>query len=290
MIEIKVKKELSSVKETFKLDVDITIKNREFITIFGKSGVGKTSLLKIIAGLIQVDYGFIKINDQIWLDTEKNINLPPQKRKIGFVFQDFALFPNMTVEQNIAFAMAKKDKNFLKKVLEVTEIENIKHKKPDTLSGGQKQKVALARAIARKPTLLLLDEPFSSLDLETRQKLQEELKKIHDEFNLTTILVSHDFSEIFRLSDRVFLLEKGKIKKHGKPEDIFIQEKLSGKVKLTGQILNIEKEDIMYIITVLIGNNVIKIVAVEEEIKELNIGDNVIIATKGFNPFVLRTM
>ncbi len=288
MIEIKIKKHLTGQDTEFELNIDIHIKDKEFITLFGKSGAGKTTILRILAGLTPVDYGFIKVKEKIWLDTERNINLPPQKRNIGFVFQDYALFPNMTVEENIKFAMDKQNQEFLDSILETMQLKHLKHQKPDKLSGGQKQKVAIARAIARKPDILLLDEPLSALDLDTRLKFQEEIKKIHKEFQLTTILVSHDFSEIFKLSDRVFVLSNGKIIKSGKPEDVFIQEKLSGKVKLTGQIIKIEKEDIVYVISVLIGNNIIKVVAVEEEIKDLNVGDNVIIATKAFNPFIIK--
>ena len=288
MIELKLKKILNKKNKDKPLKVDITIKNKEFITLFGKSGAGKTTILKMIAGLIQPDEGFIKVNDQLWFDRERSINLPPQKRKVGFVFQDYALFPNMTVEENIKFGMEKEDKNFLKELLEITELNDIKDRKPDTLSGGQRQRVALARAVARKPNILLLDEPLSALDFEIRQKLQEKLKEIHKRFNLTTILVSHDFSEIFKLSNRVFVLEDGKIIKSGKPEDVFIQEKLSGKVKFTGEILNIQKDDIIYVVSVLIGGSVIKVITTEEEIKNLSIGDKVVIASKSFNPFILK--
>ncbi len=288
MIELNLKKLLNIENKDQTLDIDIKIKTREFITLFGKSGAGKTTILKMIAGLVQPDEGFIKVNGQLWFDKEKNINLPPQKRKVGFVFQDYALFPNMTVEQNIKFGMEKEDKNFLKELLEITELYDIKDRKPVTLSGGQRQRVALARAVARKPDILLLDEPLSALDFEIRQKLQEKLKEIHNRFDLTTVLVSHDFSEIFKLSNRVFVLENGKITRSGKPEDVFVQERLSGKVKFSGEILGIKKDDVVCIVSVLIGGNIIKVIATQEEAKSLSVGDKVVIASKAFNPFILK--
>ena len=289
MIQIKVKKRLKGSSNEFLLDVDIHIKNGEFISLFGKSGSGKTTLLRMIAGLTQADEGFIKVNNKLWFSSAEKVNIPPQKRKVGFVFQDYALFPNMTVKENIEFAMEYRDEEFLEELLEITELKELKDRKPNSLSGGQKQRVALARAVARKPEILLLDEPLSALDYETRLKLQEEIEKIHHRFNLTTILVSHDFSEIFRLSDRVFVISEGKILKQGKPTEIFIQEKLSGKVKFSGRVLEIKKEDIVYVVSVLIGNQIIRVVATEEEINGLKVGDNVIVATKAFNPFILKS-
>lgn len=288
MIEISVRKKLKGKISEFELDIDIRIEYGDFVTVFGKSGSGKTTLLKMIAGLLNPDEGFINVEGEVWFDSRKKINIPPQKRRIGFVFQDYALFPNMTVEENILFAMDVKDYRFLDDVLKLMEIENLRERKPETLSGGQKQRVALARALARKPKILLLDEPLSALDLETRLKLQDEIGTVHRRFNLTTIMVSHDFSEIFKLSNRVFVLSDGKVIKSGKPEDIFIQEKISGKVKFSGQVLKIEKEDVVFIVSVLVGNNIIKVVSVEDEIKDIKVGDTVLIASKAFNPFIMK--
>jgi len=288
MIEINIKKRLKSYREEFYLNVSTKLEKNELVAIFGKSGSGKTTILRILSGLETPDEGFIKVNNDYWFESKKRINLPPQKRKIGYLFQDYALFPNMTVEENIKFAMKEKDEDFFNKLIQITQLESIKTQNIQTLSGGQKQRVALARAVARKPDILLLDEPLSALDFETRQKLQDEILKIHREFGLTTILVSHDYSEVFKMADRVLLIENGKIKKSGKPEDIFIQEKISGKFKITGEILKVEKEDMVFVLTVLTGNNILKVVATEEEAKNLKIGDKILIVSKAFNPIIIK--
>lgn len=289
MIKIKIKKKLISTDiKPFYLDIDLQIKNNQFITIFGKSGSGKTTILRTIAGLEKADEGFIQVVDEVWLDTKKDINLPPQKRKIGFLFQDYALFPNMNVEENIKFAMEKEDKNLLEELLEILNIKNLRKRNINTLSGGQKQRVALARAIARKPKILLLDEPLSALDYQMRQMLQKEILKIHKRFNLATIMVSHDRAEVFKMSEKVIVIENGKIIKEGTPEDVFLEEKISGKVKIYGEILDIKKEDIVYVITILVGNDILKVVATEEEIKGLKVGDLVLLSVKAFSPIIIK--
>jgi len=288
VIEIKLKKELLHSSGKITLDIEMKVKEGEFLSIFGESGAGKTTLLRMIAGLTNPDKGYIKVKNHVWFDSEKNINLPPQKRKIGFVFQDFALFPNMTVEENILFAMEKKDRGFLEFLLDFTELKNLRKRKPETLSGGQKQRVALARAIARKPDILLLDEPLSALDIKTRLKLQDEILKVHKKFNLTTFLVSHDYSEIFKLSNRVIHIKKGKIFKEGSPEEIFLDRRISGKVKVYGEVWKIEKKDIVYVVSIFSGNKVIKVITTEDEIKDISVGDKVFITVKAFNPMIFK--
>ncbi|WP_456464884.1 ABC transporter ATP-binding protein [Persephonella sp.] len=288
-MRVKLKKRLKGYRGDFILDVDLTAEEGNFITIFGRSGAGKTTLIRMIAGLLNPDDGFIEVNGKVRYESNRDINLPPQKRNVGVVFQEYALFPNMTVEENILYGMERKDEELLEKLLMLTELTELKNRKPQSLSGGQKQRVALARAVARKPDILLLDEPLSALDIDMRRKLQEELLQIHHAFSLTTFLISHDFSEIFRLSDRVFVIDNGKVIKEGKPDQIFVQERLSGKVKFSGEILQIKKEDVVYIVSVLVGNNIIKVVADPEEIQDLSVGDRVIVASKAFNPFILKS-
>ena len=287
MIEIDIIKPLYTADGIINLKVNKKINKGDFLTLFGKSGSGKTTLLRILAGLETPKSGKIVVDKEIWFDSSKKINLAPQKRDVGFVFQDYALFPNMSVRKNLEFAL--KNKNEIKKVdeiLEIMEIKNLSNMKPELLSGGQKQRVALARTLMTNPKILLLDEPLSALDTTMRLKLQDELSLIHQKFNITSILVSHDISEVFKLSNRVFKINLGEIEEDGTPNELFSNQKISSKFKIVGEILSIKKSDILYIIEILSNNEVVKATAVEDEIKDLNIGDKILLSSKAFNPIV----
>ena len=212
MIEIQLKKLLSSGEGPLQLDINLEIGQGEFLAITGPSGSGKTTLLRLLAGLTPPDEGFISFDGQIWLDSVKGISMRPQERNIGLVFQDYALFPNMTVRENLEFALAKKqDNRIVEELMAISELKELEDSYPATLSGGQQQRVALARALVRKPRLLLLDEPLSALDAKIRARLQNYILRLHEKFQLTTILVSHDYREIFKLASRVVALQQGQI-------------------------------------------------------------------------------
>jgi molybdate transport system ATP-binding protein len=205
------------------------------------------------------------------------------------MFQDFALFPNMTVEQNIRFAQPEKNEASVNELLGIFGLTEFRSRKPGSLSGGQKQRVALARALARKPQLLLLDEPLSALDAEMRNTLQDEIAKAHQLLGVTTLMVSHDLNEVFRLATQVICLEKGMVTKTGTPEDVFLDNSISGKVQITGQIARIDKQDTIYIVTVISGNNqIIKVIAFDSDLKNLMIGDRVMVFSKAFNPIISK--
>lgn len=289
MIKTSLKKELIGTNGKIDLDISLEINKKEFVVIFGKSGAGKTSFIRMFAGLLSPDNGYIYVNDEIWFDSTKNISISTQKRKIGYVFQDYALFPNMSVKKNLEFALDnKKDAKYIDDILEIVNLRELRDRMPESLSGGQKQRVALARALVRKPEILILDEPLSSLDLDMRIKLQTELYKIHKEFNITTIMITHDLGETFRLADKVYIIENGKIIKHGKPSEVFINDKVSGKFKFTGEIIEIKKNDVVNILTILIENNIVKVIATDDEIYDLKIGQRVLIASKAFNPLIIK--
>jgi len=289
MIKFYAHKTLQTADGKLPLDVSFSVEKGQFITIYGNSGAGKTTILRILAGLTETEKSLIEVEGEFWNNTDKKIILPIQKRSVGFVFQDYALFPNLTVRENLAFALQKgNDKNIVNELLELMELQSLQNSKPQHLSGGQKQRVALARAIVRKPKILLLDEPLSALDDEMRFKLQDYILKAHQHYQLTTILVSHHLPEIFKLSDHVILLDKGKIIKEGTPSFVFSEEKISSKFKLTGEIIAIEKSDVIYIVSVLSGSNIIKVIATEDEIMELKVGVKVLVASKAFNPMIQK--
>lgn len=289
MIKLAVHKTLHGQEGAFSLDLNLNMADGHLVTIYGTSGAGKTTILKLLSGLMTPESGEVIVNGETWFSSKEGINLKPQERSIGYVFQDFALFPNMTIRQNLVYALDRKqEKDIVDQLITVMELEDLQHRKPDTLSGGQKQRVALARALVRKPKLLLLDEPLSALDVKMRLKLQEYIRQVHRDFELTTILVSHDIGEIHRLSDWVYEINNGKIIREGSPSGIFENDTLSGKFKLTGEVLKIEKQDVIYVVSVLIQNNVTRVIAEASEVEDLKPGDHVVVASKAFNPIIYK--
>ena len=283
MIEIKVDKKLHGSDGDMDLNIDIKIKEYDFVALGGKSGSGKTTLLRILAGLEDAN-GNIKIGDDVWLN--KDYKLPIQKREIGFVFQDYALFENMSIIGNLLYV--KNDLILAHKLLEMTELISIKHLMPSTLSGGQKQRVAICRAMMNNPNLLLLDEPLSALDNTMRKKLQKELVSLHKQFNTTIIMVSHDSSEIYNLASRVITLDNGQIISDGSPKNILLNTKVSQKLTLQGEILDIKKVNITYIAIVYMGGQLVEVEIENPKLNNLSIGDNIIVTTKICNPNIKK--
>ncbi|TXH95460.1 MAG: ABC transporter ATP-binding protein [Pseudomonas sp.] len=202
-------------------DINCEIEKGEFVTLLGPSGCGKSTLLRCVAGLTEVDGG------QIILDGQDLVPLSPQKRSIGMVFQSYALFPNMTVQQNVAFGLRMqkvgKDETARRvdEVLRLVELHDYAARYPHQLSGGQCQRVALARSLVTRPRLLLLDEPLSALDARIRKHLREQIRAIQQELGLTTLFVTHDQEEALTMSDRIFLMNAGKIVQSGDAESLY---------------------------------------------------------------------
>ena len=215
MIKINIQKALHGSSGDMMLDVKLSVKQGEFIALMGESGSGKTTLLRILAGLEKAE-GEISVDDTVWLGDKKR--LPPQQREIGFVFQDYALFDNMTVEENLIFV--NEDKVLASELLEMTELTTLSGRNVQGLSGGQKQRVSLCRAMMKKPKLLLMDEPLSALDTAMRSKLQEEILKLHKTFGTTTIMISHDINASYHLADRIVVLKEGSIVGDGRPDEV----------------------------------------------------------------------
>lgn len=222
MIQLDLHKKLFGADGLIQLQVKTTIQTNELVTLYGPSGAGKTSIIRMIAGLMKPDKGSILVDGDIWFDSQQKMHLRTQERPIGLVFQEYSLFPNMTVYENLKFALPKGNpEDMIEEMLETIGLKNLKDTKPNLLSGGQKQRVALARALVRKPSLLLLDEPLSALDTVMRTKLQDDILAFHKRFGLTTMLVSHDYHEVKKMSDRVLLIENGKIVEQGKFGQVF---------------------------------------------------------------------
>ncbi len=281
MIKIDISKKLHGSIGEMDLNVNLQIKQGEFVALAGLSGSGKTTLLRILAGLEEAK-GTINISNTFWLNDK--FCLPSQKREIGFVFQDYALFPNFSVLDNLLYV--KKDKELANYLLKMTELEELKNRFPQTLSGGQKQRVSLCRALMNRPKILLMDEPLSALDSNMRTKLQNEILTLHKEFNTTTIMVSHDPSEIYRLANRVVTLNFGKIINDGLPKDVLLKTKGSQKFSFEGELLDIIKVDVIHIAIISIGQQLVEVVVSREEAKNLIIGQKVNVSTKAFSPTI----
>lgn len=283
MIDIKIDKRLQGSLSEMEMDVELAIKEHDFVALAGQSGSGKTTLLRILAGLEEAG-GTVTVDDELWLGPKQS--LPPQKRGIGLVFQDYALFDNMSVEQNLLYA--NRDRVLSRHLLEMTELTGLRERLPRTLSGGQKQRVSLCRALMRRPRLLLMDEPLSALDPLMRTKLQHDILALHKEFGTTTIMVSHDPSEIYRLASRVIVLDHGKIVQDGLPKEVLLKTQGSQKFSLTGELLDIIKADVIHIAVVAIGQQIVEVVLDEAEAAAFKIGERVQVSTKAFSPSLSR--
>ncbi|CUP51787.1 MAG: ATP-binding cassette domain-containing protein [Clostridium baratii] len=287
-------------------DINISIKKGEFICLLGPSGCGKTSLLRIIAGLERENSGTIS------LENNDITNLSTRERNVGIVFQSYALFPNMTGEENITFGLKNKKlqdnkiKEILNETVKLVQLEGIAKKYPSEMSGGQMQRIALARAIAMEPNILLLDEPLSALDAKVRSKLRYEIKELQKKLKITTIMVTHDQEEALSMGDRIVVMNNGKIEQIGTPEEIYNNPSNSfvadfigttNIIKLDGKEIMVRPEDLTllkskesnltnyrvkniefrgnsYRVTLNDKNNSILVDVVAKEFKKLSIKEN----------------
>jgi molybdate transport system ATP-binding protein len=200
-------KQLRAGKRRFRLELEYDLPEGGFLGVRGPSGSGKTTLIRCLAGLDRPEAGHLRIGEDVWFDSSTGVFVRPQKRRVGYVAQDYALFPNMTVLGNILYADPDRDK--AQRLLELTHLDAQAHQFPRELSGGQRQRTALARALARGPELLLLDEPLSALDEELREELGNEILRIQRETGITAVMVSHSRAEVSRLCSEVLELRGG---------------------------------------------------------------------------------
>jgi ABC-type sulfate/molybdate transport systems ATPase subunit len=199
---------------TFRLDVELEIDGT--VALVGPSGAGKTSVLRSVAGLVRPPEGRIALGEDVWLDADRRLFRSPDERRVGLVFQEYALFPHMSVRQNVAYGGTSRVDEYLERF----RISHLAHARPSELSGGERQRVALARALARDPGVLLLDEPLAALDAHTKAAVRGELGELLHEFGLPTLLVTHDYEDAASLADRVGVIIDGRLRQLGPPQDL----------------------------------------------------------------------
>jgi molybdate transport system ATP-binding protein len=289
MLRVDVVKRLASVSGTHELRFDVTLAPGELAAVFGRSGAGKTTLLRLIAGLTRPDEGRIEVDGRPWFDGAAGIDLPPRARDVGLVFQEYALFPHLSVRDNVAFGVRRDARpRLVDELLAATELTEVAERRPATLSGGQQQRVALARALAREPRVLLLDEPLAALDGALRRSLQRSLATLHAlRPDRTTLLVSHDLTEVFRLARRVVLVEEGRVARVGAPHAVFAPQALGERLALAGEIVALERSDVVFVATVLVGQTAQAVVVTEAEAASLAVGDHVLVAVPPLSPLVV---
>lgn len=202
------------------LDVSFRVEPGELLALVGPSGSGKTTLLRTIAGLWRPEVARVAVNGTAWLDTAARVDLPTHRRRVGIVFQNYALFPHMTAVQNVMAAMDAADRGEAERILDLVNLHGLSGRKPAQLSGGQQQRVAVARALARKPQALLLDEPFSAVDRATREKLYSEIIDLRAQLSMPVVLVTHDMNEAQLLADRMVVIEAGRVVRTGTTAEV----------------------------------------------------------------------
>ena len=237
---------LKKLKE-FDLEVDFELK-KGCLGILGPSGCGKSMTLKSVAGIVNPDKGVVSLTsdeETVYFDSNRKINLKPQKRNVGYLFQNYALFPNMTVEENVAIGLPKNhDKNIVENMIKRFHLEGLEKRYPRQLSGGQQQRVALARILAYGPDVILLDEPFSAMDTFLKEQLRIELVNSLKDFDGFSIMVTHDRDEAFQFCDELIVLDEGKIIAKGDTYEIFENPKRVQVARLTG-CKNISRIDVI---------------------------------------------
>lgn len=295
--------ELKNIKKSFTPgedvldDICLTVARGEFVTLLGSSGCGKTTTLRIIAGLEQTDSG------SVWINGQDVTKLPPDKRDVNTVFQNYALFPHMNVAENIGYGLKlrKVPRGEIKKkvaqMLELVQLEGYEKRKPSELSGGQKQRVAIARALVNNPKVLLLDEPLGALDLQLRRAMQIELKHLQKKLGITFIYITHDQEEAINMSDRIAVMRDGRIEQIGTPDEIYNHPKTSYVATFVGNanILHGAAESIQGENAIVkIGNDrvIVKLETSQQDTgakQHLTAGENVTLAVRSENILLQET-
>jgi molybdate transport system ATP-binding protein len=233
--------EASTRLGALRLEVALEVRAGECLALAGPSGAGKTSVLRIAAGLVRPERGLVEANGETWLDTERRVDLPPERRRCGYVFQEYALFPHLSAWQNVAYPLrgmprAERRERALE-LLDRFGLRELADARPRTLSGGERQRVAVARALARKPDVLLLDEPLSALDARTRASASRELGAVLRDVEVPALLVTHDFAEAAQLGDRVGVIDAGRVVQEGTPSELAAAPRSAFVADFTGAVV-----------------------------------------------------
>ena len=250
MIKFDIHKQFKSHGKIVDIKLNATCDEGKIIAVYGKSGVGKSSLLRMLSGLTTPDSGVITVGKEVWYDSSKKENVKANKRSIGFLFQDYSLFPNMSVLKNILYGVeGEPDQELIDRIVEIGDLKDLLDRKPETLSGGQQQRVALARALVFEPRLVLMDEPLGALDKKLREQMQYEIKHIHEQIGITVVYVTHDQNEALTMSNRIAVFNDGKIQQisspdilYEKPENAFVAQFIGENNQIKGKVKSINGE------------------------------------------------
>lgn len=275
MIELQLAKTFNG-NPGFDINVSMNIQKGSFTALYGNSGSGKTSILRMIAGLLKPDNGSIIVNGQFWYTSEKHKHILPSQRKTGYLLQEGILFPNMDVKGNLVYALGKKGStDYFNEIVQLMDLTPLLHKPINELSGGQQQRAALARTLLTKPDILLLDEPFTALDSTSKAMLLNSLKQIHKRYGLTTIMVSHSIAEIALLADKVYIITNGEITGEGTPLKVFADKQQSNTIVIPAEVISINPIEQSYTLTVLIQESIITLPVVQSNIPVPAIGSTI---------------
>jgi molybdate transport system ATP-binding protein len=288
-LSIRLRKRLRSADGPMDLAVELDVGERERVALFGPSGSGKSSVLRMVAGLMRPDEGFVRVGDETWFDSAAGIDLPPHRRRPGLVFQDHALFPHRSAYGNILDGVpAGPDRPArARALLERFELSGVADHRPNRLSGGQSQRVALARTLASAPRTLLLDEPLSALDAALRGRMLEEIARHLEQERRPTLLVSHDMGEVWRLAHRVLRLERGTVVADGAPDKVFGGGSSTPRLRIPGIVLALEPSEGLVVVTADAGGSIVRAIVSREEASRLAPGGAVVLAAKAFETMVL---
>ncbi len=287
MLHFDLQKTLGSGNSARTLALAAELNPGEVLALSGPSGIGKTTLLRCLAGLDRPDHGHIRFADQVWFDAASRQQLATARRRIGFVFQDYALFPHLTVRQQLRYAQRHADANAIDRWLDLLELTALAERRPGQLSGGQRQRLALARAFVGEPQLLLLDEPLSALDADLRQDIQQRLATALAAQPTTTILVSHDAGEIIRLAQRMIQLSPDSAPRIGTPTELLLGNLTPGRCTVHATVLALLTGDVMTTAVLGIGHDRITTLVSQTEAAQLAVGQPVRVELNGTSAIVV---